>query len=65
MKILLRFFFLFLVISNTFFIIPVVKENARLKLAFDIPTRTPITLVRKIILIPALVADKTIKVLSK
>ena len=50
---------------NNFFIIPVVKKNIKLKLALAIPTRTPITLVKEIILIPPLVADNTIKVLSK
>ena len=45
--------------------IPVVKENTRLKLALDIPTGTPILLVKEIVDIPPLVADKTIKVLSK
>ena len=59
------FFFLFLVIFNSFFIIPAVKENARLKLALSIHIGTPITLVKEIILIPPLVAVKTIKVLSK
>ena len=59
---LLCFFFLFLVIFNSFFIIPVVKENIKLKLAFAISTGTPITLVKEIIDIPPLVADKTIKV---
>ena len=45
--ILLCFFFLFLVIFNKFFIIPVLKENTRLKLALAIPTETSITLVKK------------------
>ena len=39
--------FLFLVIFNSLFIISVVKENARLKRALDIPTGIPITLVKK------------------
>ena len=63
--ILLCFFFLFLAISNNFFIIPVVKENTRLKLAIAIPTGAQITFTKEIILIPPLVADKTIKFLSK
>ena len=37
------FFFLFLVVFNSFFIIPVEIENARLKLALTIPTGAPIT----------------------
>ena len=45
--------------------IHVVKENTRLKVALAIPTETAITLVKEIILIPPLVADKTIKALSK
>ena len=57
--------FLFLVISNNFFMISVVKENTRLKLALAIPAGTPIILVKVIIDIPTLIADKTIKVLSK
>ena len=58
------FLFLFLVIFNSFFIIPVANKNIRLKLALAIPTGTPITLAKEIILIPPLVADKTIKVLQ-
>ena len=45
--------------------IPVVKENARLKLALYIPTGAPTTVVKEIIDTPPLVADKTIKNLSK
>ena len=62
--ILLCFFFFFLVICNNFYIIPVVKENTRVKIALANPAAIPITLVKEIILIPPLVADKTIKVLS-
>ena len=62
--ILLYFFFFFLFIFNNFFIIPVAKENTRVKDAFANPAGTPITLVKEIILIPPDVADKTIKVLS-
>ena len=54
----------FLLIFNSFFIIVVVRENTRLKDALAIPTGTPIALVKEIILIHPLVADKTIKVLS-
>ena len=50
---------------NNFFIIPVVKENTILKLAFAIPTGTPTTLAKEIIDIPPLAAGKTIKALSK
>ena len=59
------FFFVFLLISNNFFIISVVKENTRVKLAFAIPTGTPTMLVKEIIDTPPLVADKTFKVLLK
>ena len=61
---ILCFFFLFLVISKTFFIIPAVKENRRVKLALTSPAGTPITLAKEIIFIPPLVADKTLKALS-
>ena len=46
-KILLCFFFLFLVMLNKFFSIPVTKKNARVKLALAIPAGTPITLSKK------------------
>ena len=45
--------------------IPVVKENTRLKLVFPIPTGAPIALTKEITGTPPLVADKAIKVLSK
>ena len=45
--------------------IPVVKENIKLKLALAIPTGALITLIKEIRDIPPLYADKTIKVLSK
>ena len=48
-----------------FFSIPVVKESIKLKLALAIPTGAPIILAKEIIDIPPLVADKTIRVLSK
>ena len=41
------------------------KENTRLKIALVIPTGTPIKLVKEIILILSVVADKAIKTLSK
>ena len=45
--------------------IPVVKENTRLKLVLPIPAGAPIALTKEIIGTPSLVADKAIKVLSK
>ena len=64
-RILLHLFFLFLVISNTFFIIPVVRENTRVKVALAISSVTQITLSKVILDTTPVVADKTIKVLSK
>ena len=40
--------FLLLPIFSNFFIIPVVKENTRLKLALAIPTGAPIMLAKEI-----------------
>ena len=51
--------------SRAFFIIPVARENTRIKLALAIPAGTPITLVKEMIGTPPLVANKTIKTLSK
>ena len=61
---LLCFFFLFLVIFNTFFITQEARENTRQKLLFAIATGTPLILVKKIIDTLPLVADKKIKVSS-
>ena len=47
-----------------FFIIPVVKEKIKVKLAFAIPAGAPITLVKKMIDSPPLVVLKTIETLS-
>ena len=41
--VLLCFFFLFLVVFNSFFMIPIKIENARLKLALTIPIGVAIT----------------------
>ena len=59
-RILSCFFFL---LSN-FLIIPVVRENIKVKLALAIPTGAPATLVNEMIDTPPLVAPKTIKTLS-
>ena len=61
---LLCFFFLFLVISTTFFTIPVARENTRVKLALAVPAVAPITLAKEIIDTLSLAADKTIRALS-
>ena len=58
-------FFLSLVIFNNFFTSPVDNENVRLKLALAIPTGVPITVANDAIEMLPLVADKTIKDLSK
>ena len=63
--ILLCFFFLFRAVFNNFITIPVVIENTKLKLALAIPTGAPITVANEGVDIPLLVADKTIKDLSK
>ena len=58
--ILLRFVFLFLVVFNSFFMIPVEIENARLKLALIIPTGAPITVANDAIEMLPVATDKTI-----
>ena len=64
MTILLSSFYFFLVTFNDFFIIPVVEENVKVKLALAIRAGISITLVKEVILILPLATDKTIKVLS-
>ena len=49
---------------NSFFIIPVVREIIKVKLAFAIPAGTPITLADEMIQTSLLVAVKAIKILS-
>ena len=63
--ILLYFFFLFLVVFNSFFTISAEIENARLKTALTIPTGTPITVENDAMEILSVVIDKTINDLSK
>ena len=63
--ILLCFFFLFRLVFNSFFTIPEDNENVRLRLALPIPTGVPITDANDAIEMLPLVADKTIKDLSK
>ena len=62
---LLCFYFFFLVVFNSFFIIPREIKNARQKLALTIPTDAPITVEKDAIEILPVVIDKTIKDLSK
>ena len=59
------FFFLFRVVFNSCFTNPVDNENVRLRLALAIPTGVPITAAIEATEILPLVADKTIKDLSK
>ena len=59
------FLFLFLFVFNNFFTSAVNNENVRLRLALAIPTGVPITVANDAIEILPLVADKTIKDLSK
>ena len=63
--ILLCFFFLFLIVFNSFFTIPVEIKNARQKLALTIPTSAPITVENDAIKMLPVVIDKTIDDLSK
>ena len=63
--ILLCFFFFFLVVLNSFFTIPSVIENSKLKLALLIPVGAQLTAAKKAIETSWLVADKTNIVLSK
>ena len=64
---LLCFFFLFRVVYDNLFTMPVDTENARLRLtlALAIPTGAPITVANVAIETVPLVADKTIKDFSK
>ena len=58
------FFFFFLVLLSNFFIIPVIKEKVRVKIAPAIPTGPSTTFKEEMIKSPPLVALKTIKTLS-
>ena len=59
------FFLFILVVFNNFFTILMDIENARVKLALAIPTGAAITVADDAIAMLTLVADKTIKDLSK
>ena len=58
-RILSCFFLFFLVTFKNSFIIPVAKENTRVKLALAISAGILIALVKEIILIPPLVTEKS------
>ena len=58
--ILLCFFFLFLVVFNSYFRIHVVIEHARLNLVCIIPAGAPVAVVNDAIEILPIVTDKTI-----
>ena len=61
----LYFLFLFRVIFNSFFVVPAVNETAKLKPVIAIPTGASITVASEDIDTPPLIADKTVKALSK
>ena len=63
--ILLRLFFLFLVVFNSFFIIPIEIQNARLKLELTIPTGALITVANNAIEMLPVVTDIRINGLPK
>ena len=63
--ILFCFLFLFLVVFNSFFMIPVEVKNARLKLALIIPSGAPMTAANDALEMLPVVTDKTINDLSK
>ena len=63
-RILSCFFFLFLVMLGNFFIIPVVRERTKSKLAPVIPIGAPTRLTDDKIQTPPLLAERTIKFLS-
>ena len=56
--ILLCFFFLFIGVFNSCFTIPVKIENARLKLAFTVPTGAPVTVANDAIEMLPVARDK-------
>ena len=62
--ILLYFLFLFCLVFNHFFTIPVRIENERLKLALSIPISGVITVTNDVVELILLVTDKTIQDLS-
>ena len=63
-RVLSCFYFLFRVMLSNFFIIPVVRETIKVKLALAIAIGAPAKLTEDIIQTPPLVVPKTIKILS-
>ena len=61
----LCFYFLFLVVFNSFFTMPVEIKNARLKLALAISTGAPMTIANDVIEMLLVVTYKRINDLSK
>ena len=61
---ILSCFFLFLIVLNNFFVIPVAKDKIKVKLAPAIPIGAPTTLADKIIQTRPLVAERTMNTLS-
>ena len=57
-------FLFFLVIFNNFFLIPVLREKIKVKIALAIPTGATAILVNEIIDTPPVAALKTIKIFS-
>ena len=58
------FLFLFLIILSNFFIIPIVSEKNKVRLALAIPTGAPTTFVNEMMETPPLFPLKTTKVWS-
>ena len=58
----MSFLFLFPVVFNNFFTVPIEIENERLTFALAVPTGTPITVANDAIEILPLVADKKLKI---
>ena len=56
--------FLFLVVFNNYFVIPVAKKNAVVHQALAIPAGAPIIVAWETVQTPIVVAERTIKILS-
>lgn len=60
---MLCFLFLFRAAVSSFFIVPVVMENVKLKTELAILTSIPITVVKKAINYPSYAADRRVQIL--